>query len=424
MKTAIAAMIMTAALLAGCATSAPAPTVRPTEGSVAPAALQTSPTPLPTTAPTDTPTSTPRPTTTPTPEPTNTATSVPTYTLSGTVFFDYNGSGLRDTGEPPIEGVPIRVAGLSTSSGPDGKYSLAGVPAGSQQVYVESPSQEPATASRYINRFLGWVDIPAYEMNGASVPAQHLADTEVQPIDQPLGLVLGGDRSLDLGLTQGYLTLPFSESTDYLLWSYVDLDHIAGFLLGQSETLYVRNYANDRTYSVAADTDINSPSAHSGTSDNHQGIDYYLAVGTPLLAAASGTVVQAPQEHHCVRIKHALGSEVYVTGYGHNSVNLVSEGDFVRRGQIIALSGDWHMGRAGGTNPHVHWSLWIIPTDWGHNPIFYIFDSGLRATVPYNSPDGHVPTVDDPYRDVLNPEALSYWTVDNDPRFPYLGTGE
>jgi hypothetical protein len=109
------------------------------------------------------------------------------------VFFDYNGNGLRDGGEPPIEGVPIRVAGLTTTSGPDGSYSLAAVPDGNQQLYVESPTQEPATAFRYINRFLGWVDIPAYEINGVSVPAQHLADTEVDPIDQPLSVLLTDD---------------------------------------------------------------------------------------------------------------------------------------------------------------------------------------------------------------------------------------
>jgi hypothetical protein len=48
------------------------------------------------------------------------------------VVFDYTGNAWRDEGEPPIEGVPIRVAGLSTTSGPDGCQSLAGVPAGGQ----------------------------------------------------------------------------------------------------------------------------------------------------------------------------------------------------------------------------------------------------------------------------------------------------
>ena len=75
----------------------------------------------PTAAPTATPTATP------TTEPTSTPTSIPTYTFSGTVFFDYNGNGVRDGGEPLIEGTAIRVAGLSTTTGhPADRRGLAG----------------------------------------------------------------------------------------------------------------------------------------------------------------------------------------------------------------------------------------------------------------------------------------------------------
>ncbi len=126
-------VIILGALLAGCATQTTGPTATPTQGAVMPTGTTALHTALPTVTPTETPTCTP--TATPTPEPTNTPTPVRTHTLSGTVFFDYNGNGLRDGGEPPIQGVPIRVAGLSTTSGRDGSYSLAGVPAGSRQVY-------------------------------------------------------------------------------------------------------------------------------------------------------------------------------------------------------------------------------------------------------------------------------------------------
>ena len=121
MNTTLAAMLISGILLGGCATPVAGPEATPTGGAVVPTATAAPPTP------------------------------VPTYTVSGTVFFDYNGDGLRDEGEPPIEGVPIRVAGLSTTSGPDGRYSLAGVPAGRQRVQVESPTQETATAFRYMS---------------------------------------------------------------------------------------------------------------------------------------------------------------------------------------------------------------------------------------------------------------------------------
>lgn len=390
-------------MLAGCTTLSPSPTATPTEQTVTATATQVPLPDVPTAVPTQTAACTPTATTTP--PPTNTATPIPAYTLSGTVFFDYNGNGLRDEGEPPIEGVPIRVAGLSTSSGPDGKYLIAGVPAGTQQVHVESPRQEPATAFRYINRFLGWVDIPAYEMNGVRVPAQHLADTEFQPIDKPVALGVSEDQALDMALMQGYLTLPFDQATDNLLWSYVDLDHRIG---------HIRNYANESVPAVDPYIDIDPSDAHPGTHDNHQGIDYNMANGNLLLAMANGTVVQERSQYHYVRIQHTGGSDVYVTGYEHNLVNLVSEGSRVRRGQIIALSGDWDNGRYADCQPHVHIHHWIIPNDWAHDPLWYVFE--LKETVPFSG--DVVQVCDDPYRDVSDANAVSYWTVDNHPQFP------
>lgn len=66
------------------------------------------------------------------------------------------------------------------------------------------------TAFRFINLFRGWVDIPAYEKNRVEVPAQHLPDTEVQPIVDPTGALIGEDHTaVDFALMQGFLTLPF-----------------------------------------------------------------------------------------------------------------------------------------------------------------------------------------------------------------------
>ena len=68
--------------------------------------------------PTTTPTTMPEPTTTPTkrsiPTPTSTpeptATPTPTFTLSGAVFFDYNGNGVHDEAEPPVESLEIAIS--------------------------------------------------------------------------------------------------------------------------------------------------------------------------------------------------------------------------------------------------------------------------------------------------------------------------
>jgi murein DD-endopeptidase MepM/ murein hydrolase activator NlpD len=82
----------------------------------------------------------------------------------------------------------------------------------------------------------------------------------------------------------------------------------------------------------------------------HQGIDFAGRAGSEVIAVASGVVVWSGERHgygELVEINHGNG---YVTRYAHNSSNLVSVGDTVKRGQIIAKLGD--TGRATGPNLH------------------------------------------------------------------------
>lgn len=82
----------------------------------------------------------------------------------------------------------------------------------------------------------------------------------------------------------------------------------------------------------------------------HQGIDFAGREGSEVLAVGSGVVVWSGERHgygQLVEVKHGNG---YVTRYAHNATNLVSVGDTVRRGQVIARLGD--TGRATGPNLH------------------------------------------------------------------------
>jgi murein DD-endopeptidase MepM/ murein hydrolase activator NlpD len=82
----------------------------------------------------------------------------------------------------------------------------------------------------------------------------------------------------------------------------------------------------------------------------HRGVDYHAKEGTPILAANAGTVVLAQElfyEGNCVIIDHG---EQFMTLYMHLSHIQVSEGEKVREGQQIGLSGA--TGRA--TGPHLH----------------------------------------------------------------------
>jgi murein DD-endopeptidase MepM/ murein hydrolase activator NlpD len=82
----------------------------------------------------------------------------------------------------------------------------------------------------------------------------------------------------------------------------------------------------------------------------HQGLDYRVPTGTPVAAMNSGTVLLARFlyfEGNCVVIDHGQG---LLTLYFHLSEIKVKEGDPVKRGEQIGLSGG--TGRA--TGPHLH----------------------------------------------------------------------
>ncbi len=86
----------------------------------------------------------------------------------------------------------------------------------------------------------------------------------------------------------------------------------------------------------------------------HEGIDIAGASGTPIVAAASGTVVKAGWDNwglgNAITIKHLDGS---TTVYGHNRRLLVSKDQQVIQGQMIA-----EMGSTGNsTAPHLHFEV-------------------------------------------------------------------
>jgi len=82
----------------------------------------------------------------------------------------------------------------------------------------------------------------------------------------------------------------------------------------------------------------------------HQGLDYRVPTGTPVAAMNDGTVLLARFlyfEGNCVVIDHGQG---LLTLSFHLSEIKVKEGDPVKRGEIIGMSGG--TGRA--TGPHLH----------------------------------------------------------------------
>jgi murein DD-endopeptidase MepM/ murein hydrolase activator NlpD len=85
----------------------------------------------------------------------------------------------------------------------------------------------------------------------------------------------------------------------------------------------------------------------------HEALDIGVSTGTPVKAAASGTVTYAGWATgygYLVKISHGNG---YETRYGHNSKLLVSVGQAVAKGQTISLSGS----TGNSTGPHLHFEI-------------------------------------------------------------------
>lgn len=85
----------------------------------------------------------------------------------------------------------------------------------------------------------------------------------------------------------------------------------------------------------------------------HNGTDIAVAVGTPVKSPWRGTVSETYTNSaggKQIIINHPNG---YRTGYAHLSEYRVSSGQKVRRGQVIALSGN----TGTITGPHLHFTL-------------------------------------------------------------------
>jgi murein DD-endopeptidase MepM/ murein hydrolase activator NlpD len=86
----------------------------------------------------------------------------------------------------------------------------------------------------------------------------------------------------------------------------------------------------------------------------HQGIDISSPLGTPIRASNAGRVLYSNNTikgyGNLIILRH---SEEYVTIYAHNEVNLVEEGTWAEKGQIIGKVGQ--TGRASG--PHLHFEV-------------------------------------------------------------------
>lgn len=100
----------------------------------------------------------------------------------------------------------------------------------------------------------------------------------------------------------------------------------------------------------------------------HRGIDVATRMNAPIVAPADGVVASFTTDHGYGKILSVHHGYGLVTRYAHLQKTLVEKGQYVKRGETIALVGN--SGRS--TGPHLHYEVLLngVPVD----PLRYIID--------------------------------------------------
>jgi murein DD-endopeptidase MepM/ murein hydrolase activator NlpD len=107
----------------------------------------------------------------------------------------------------------------------------------------------------------------------------------------------------------------------------------------------------------------------------HSGIDIRAAIGTPVLAAADGTVLRVGRQSLAGKLIAVGHADDLATVYYHLSEIRVVPGQTVRRGEVIGLAGN----TGNATTPHLHFGVCHRSGGLCGDRI----DAGWRDPLPY-----------------------------------------
>jgi hypothetical protein len=247
----------------------------------------------------------------------------PTYVVSGTV---------RDAGNLNLlSQVRIQLTASTGSSEVvtdfDGRFSFSGV-SGSATLTAAASGYETQSVS-------------------ASVAAPAVFDLQLKRV---AGRAVGCGDAPDTGnRILPIFSRPFHG--EFLLSNYFDHDLPLGTYAGNG---YQHTYCDERV---------------TGRLDTHQGYDWLLPTGTPLLAVSDGEVISAGvdapffcatlgrtvSDQQFVEIRHPVTKgEQFSSVFVHLSRIDVSIGQMVTRGQVVGVSGNTGC----STEPHLHLQVW------------------------------------------------------------------
>jgi len=164
---------------------------------------------------------------------------------------------------------------------------------------------------------------------------------------------LGGPEALVLGAESNQLS-SIVDALDLLDLQLTDRSRQLGVL----EDLLLNRKLADEVHPEGRPVNSGYISSNFGSRNDpitgrlavHEGVDFAGREGNDVIAVASGVVTWAGDRYdygQMVEVNHGNG---YATRYAHNAENLVSVGDTVKRGDVIAKMGE--TGRATGPNLH------------------------------------------------------------------------
>ena len=300
---------------------------------------------------------------------THTATATATETLTNTrtvapgtleleLFADWHGDGAKQSDESFVTDAVLdlwsdgyKIDTIRADS--DGKYRLTRVHVGGKYRLTFADEFTSQTPYRFFS----------------------LSNGTFKPVKEGFDLAVSSDQSrLSLGVMVGFLSLPFRRGTPTRYNWYFD-DDPSGRIRDWKGGTETRN--------------------------GHEGTDFGVDIGIPVVAAASG-VVSYVDDWGPVGIFAILSHKEYCertmsTLYAHLSRAKVAPNQPVKRGELLGFSGE-DKTKPGG---HLHFEL-----EFGYH------GSPTRGS-------SYSPV--DPFRAVWNSSSICYWTKDNDPQYTITG---
>ena len=146
-----------------------------------------------------------------------------------------------------------------------------------------------------------------------------------------------------------------NELLDFQIIETSKEDSILRQLVENEDKYNLNNITKDKEYYLLTTPITGIISQNYSVADDHLAIDISVDEGTPVKAISNGTVLLSEwttQTGYVLIIDH--GNDL-TSIYKHNSLLLKIQGDFVKQGEIIAMSGNTGLLTSG---PHLHFELW------------------------------------------------------------------